>query len=99
MEQKYPTRDEIRLMWEQNDDEDMCKMYDLMVSMHDEIDRLTARDAWLRNEYAKITNRTCFDEKETYTTGYRNGHDNGRVELIRFLLGIPDGSVRETGGE
>lgn len=49
------------------------------------------RDEGLRNEYARLTNQSCFDEPETYTTGYRNGHANGRAELIAWLLGIADG--------
>ncbi len=32
------------------------------------------------------------DDAENYTTGYRNGHNNGRASLIRFLLQISDGT-------
>lgn len=31
------------------------------------------------------------DEKETYTTGYRNGHRNGQIEILRHLLGVYEG--------
>ena len=32
------------------------------------------------------------DEGETYTTGYRNGHHNGQIELLRYILQVPDGT-------
>ena len=35
------------------------------------------------------------DEGETYTTGYCNGHHNGQVELLRYILQIPDGTSDE----
>jgi len=42
MENGYPTRAEINHMWMKNDEEDMCKMYDYMVAMHNEMDRMRA---------------------------------------------------------
>lgn len=32
------------------------------------------------------------DGAETYTTGYRNGYRNGRIELLKYILQIPDGT-------
>lgn len=32
------------------------------------------------------------DDAETYTTGYRNGHRNGRIEILRHVLGIHEGT-------
>lgn len=41
------------------------------------------------------------DCAETYTTGYRNGHRNGQIELLVRLLGFPDphGGVTEAAVE
>ena len=36
------------------------------------------------------------DEGETYTTGYRNGHHNGQIELLRYILQVPDGTSEDT---
>ena len=36
------------------------------------------------------------DGAETYTTGYRNGHRNGRIEILRHVLEIPDGDSSDT---
>lgn len=33
------------------------------------------------------------DSAETYTTGYRNGHRNGQIELIEWVLKKPSKSV------
>ena len=35
------------------------------------------------------------DQVETYTTGYRNGHTNGQVELLERILGIDTGLSSE----
>ena len=35
------------------------------------------------------------DEVETYKTGYRNGYRNGRIELLRYVFGLPDGTRAE----
>lgn len=35
------------------------------------------------------------DEGETYTTGYRNGHHNGQIELLRYILQVPDGTSED----
>lgn len=32
------------------------------------------------------------DDVETYTTGYRNGYRNGRIELLGYILQLPDGT-------
>lgn len=32
------------------------------------------------------------DNRETYTTGYRNGYRNGRIQLLKYILQIPDGT-------
>ena len=36
------------------------------------------------------------DGAETYTTGYRNGHRNGRIEILRHVLGINEGDSAES---
>ena len=35
------------------------------------------------------------DEGEAYTTGYRNGHHNGQIELLRYILQVPDGTSED----
>ena len=35
------------------------------------------------------------DGAETYTTGYRNGHRNGRIEILRYVLEINEGDSVE----
>ena len=35
------------------------------------------------------------DSMETYKTGYRNGYRNGRIELLRYILQIPDDTRAE----
>ena len=49
----------------------------------------------LLSKLEKLQNSVA-DDVETYTTGYRNGHRNGQAELIRYILGIGDGSVSES---
>lgn len=39
------------------------------------------------------------DETETYTSGYRTGHRNGQIELIKWALKIPDGATQEQEGK
>lgn len=48
----------------------------------------------LRQQFTTLSSVCYGDDTETYTTGYRNGHRNGRVELLQYILGISDG-VRE----
>lgn len=48
----------------------------------------------LLSKLEKLQNSAA-DAAETYTTGYRYGHRNGQAELIRYILGIGDGSVAE----
>ena len=44
-----------------------------------------------------ILDSTCYgDGTETYTTGYRNGHRNGRIEILRHVLGIHEGTSEDT---
>jgi len=49
----------------------------------------------LEEELADLTTVGSTDEKENYTTGYRNGHRNGRIELIKQILKISDGAVKQ----
>ena len=49
----------------------------------------------LEEELADLTTVGSADEKENYTTGYRNGHRNGRIELIKQILKISDGAVKQ----
>ena len=47
----------------------------------------------LRDMLSSLERKCCGgDEGETYTTGYRNGHYNGQVELLRHILQVPDGT-------
>ena len=44
-----------------------------------------------------VLDATCYgDGAETYTTGYRNGHRNGRIEILRHVLEIPEGNSSGT---
>lgn len=61
----------------------------------DELERLQAENSMLKkaleNRLNELESVQCKDETETYTTGYRNGHRNGQIELIRYVLCMPDG--------
>ena len=46
----------------------------------------------LRQQFTNLSSVCYGDDTETYTTGYRNGHRNGRVELLQYILGISDGA-------
>ncbi len=48
----------------------------------------------LKAQYDKLTEQMC-DEAETYTTGYRNGHNNGQAEMIAYLLQLGIGTHAE----
>jgi len=55
--------------------------------------------AQLREMLSNLESKCCGDGAETYTTGYRNGHRNGQIELLRYILQVPDGtSVAERKG-
>lgn len=52
----------------------------------------------LRTKYQALVvekDKNSGDATETYTTGYRNGHLNGQIELLQQLLNIADG-VQDT---
>lgn len=49
----------------------------------------------LSGELASLVDMAFGDGKETYTTGYRNGHKNGVIETLRRVLGIPDGTCQD----
>ena len=57
--------------------------------------------AELRAMLSNLENKCCGDGTETYTTGYRNGHRNGQIELLRYILQVPDGTSEDErkGGE
>lgn len=46
----------------------------------------------LRQQFTTLSSVCYGDDTETYTTGYRNGHRNGRIELLQYILGISDGA-------
>lgn len=46
----------------------------------------------LRQQFTTLSSVCYGEDIETYTTGYRNGHRNGRVELLQYILGISDGA-------
>lgn len=52
-----------------------------------ELEDLRAKYQALIAEKAKNSGDTA----ETYTTGYRYGHRNGKIELLQQILGICDG--------
>ena len=43
---------------------------------------------------SKLNNRQSGDGIENYTSGYRNGHTNGQIELIEWILKIDKGEVQ-----
>ena len=49
----------------------------------------------LREMLFNLESKCCGDGAETYTTGYRNGHRNGQIELLRYILQVPDGTSEE----
>ena len=49
----------------------------------------------LRKMLDDLTSGSSVDAGETYTTGYRYGWENGRAELLRYILGMSDGCTRE----
>lgn len=46
---------------------------------------------YLENMLNELESECTGDEKETYTTGYRNGHRNGQIELLKYILNVPCG--------
>ena len=52
--------------------------------------------AQLREMLSNLESKCCGDGAETYTTGYRNGHHNGQIELLRYILQVPDGTSEDT---
>lgn len=53
------------------------------------LDDLTVAD--LQQMLTVLDSTRYGDGVETYTTGYRNGHRNGRIEILRHVLGINEG--------
>lgn len=49
----------------------------------------------LRVMLSDLEGRCCGDEAETYTSGYRSGHRNGQIELLRYILQLPDGTSED----
>ena len=54
------------------------------------LDDITVSD--LQQMLTVLDSTVYGDGVETYTTGYRNGNKNGRIEILRHILGIPDGT-------
>lgn len=57
------------------------------------LDDLTVAD--LQQMLTVLDSTHYGDGAETYTTGYRNGHRNGRIEILRYVLGIYEGDSTE----
>lgn len=58
------------------------------------LDDITVADL---QQMLSVLDFTCYgDGAETYTTGYRNGHRNGRIEILRHVLGIHEGTSENT---
>lgn len=57
------------------------------------LDDLTVAD--LRQMLIVLDSTRYGDGAETYTTGYRNGHRNGRIEILRHVLGSYEGDSEE----
>lgn len=57
------------------------------------LDDITVAD--LRQMLSVLDSTRYGDSAETYTTGYRNGHRNGRIEILRHVLGIYEGTRAE----
>ena len=51
--------------------------------------------AQIREMLSNLESKCCGDGAETYTTGYRNGHRNGQIELLRYILQVPDGTSED----
>lgn len=58
------------------------------------LDDLTVAD--LQQMLTVLDSTRYGDGAETYTAGYRNGHRNGRIEILRHVLGINEGDSAET---
>ena len=57
------------------------------------LDDLTVADL---QQMLTVLNSTRYgDGVETYTTGYRKGHRNGRIEILHHVLGINEGDSAE----
>lgn len=62
------------------------------------IDRLNKKEkAMLNKIYSELKEKQLSfgDGAETYTTGYRNGHTNGQIELLERILNIDTGLCSE----
>ena len=57
------------------------------------LDDLTVAD--LQQMLTVLDSTRYGDGAEPYTTGYRNGHRNGRIEILRHVLGIYEGTSAE----
>ena len=57
------------------------------------LDDITVSD--LQQMLSLLDSTRYGDGVETYTTGYRNGHRNGRIEILRHVLGIYEGTRAE----
>ena len=57
------------------------------------LDDITVSD--LQQMLSVLDSTRYGDSAETYTTGYRNGHRNGRIEILRHVLGIYEGTRAE----
>ena len=58
------------------------------------LDDITVAD--LQQMLSVLDSTRYGDDAETYTTGYRNGHRNGRIEILRHVLGIHEGTSEYT---
>jgi hypothetical protein len=47
------------------------------------------------SEKLKSLRKPFGDSEETYTTGYRNGYNNGQAELLEYLLQVDTGERAE----
>lgn len=54
------------------------------------LDDLTVSD--LHQMLTELTAICYGDGEETYTTGYRNGRKNGKIEILRSVLGVHEGA-------
>ena len=49
----------------------------------------------LEDRFKELKSSCVADDTETYTTGYRNGHKNGQLELIEWVLKKPSEFVQQ----
>jgi hypothetical protein len=73
---------------------ELMQYFDVLIAALSKTPYVATNEA-LKNElqeiYDGIMNERPSDGTENYTTGYHNGHRNGQVELLQYILDIDTG--------